>query len=57
MATDGGNIDAGELAKLIAKETDGGGGGNKFSAQVGIKDLEKFELFFKDPNKILDNLD
>ena len=57
MATDGVNIDAGELAKLIAKETNGGGGGNKFSAQVGIKDLEKFELFFKDPNKILDNLD
>ena len=57
MATDGLDIDAGELAKLIAKETDGGGGGNKFSAQVGIKDLENFELFFKDPNKILDNLD
>ena len=56
MATDGLDIDAGELAKLIAKETDGGGGGNKFSAQVGIKDLENFELFFKDPKKILNNL-
>ena len=41
---------------IIAKETDGGGGGNKFSAQVGIRDLEKFELFFKDPKKILNNL-
>ena len=56
MATDGLDIDAGELAKLIAKETDGGGGGNKFSAQVGTKDLENFELFFKDPKKIINNL-
>ena len=56
MATDGLDIDAGELAKIIAKETDGGGGGNKFSAQVGIKNIEKFENFFKDPKKIINNI-
>ena len=56
MATDGLDIDAGELAKIIAKETDGGGGGNKFSAQVGIKNIEKFENFFKDPKKIIRNI-
>ncbi len=54
MATDNNSIDANYIAKIIAEETNGGGGGNKFSAQVGIKNVSEFENFFKNPKEILE---
>jgi len=53
MATDDINLGANDVAKIIANETNSGGGGNKFSAQVGIKDLKDFEDFFENPKIIL----
>ena len=55
MATDDSEFEANQVAKIIAKETNGGGGGNKFSAQVGIKDLKDYEKFFSNSKKILEN--
>ncbi|MDG2101092.1 MAG: alanine--tRNA ligase [Dehalococcoidia bacterium] len=54
MATDNNSIDANYIAKIIAEETNGGGGGNKFSAQVGIKNISEFDKFFKNPKEILE---
>ena len=54
MATDNNSIDANHIAKIIAEETNGGGGGNKFSAQVGIKNITEFDKFFKNPKEILE---
>jgi alanyl-tRNA synthetase len=53
MATDDNPIDANHIAKIIAEEANGGGGGNKFSAQVGIKNITEFDNFFKNPKEIL----
>ncbi len=53
MATDDINLGANDVAKIIANETNSGGGGNKFSAQVGIKNLKDFESFFENPKMIL----
>jgi alanyl-tRNA synthetase len=53
MATDNNQLDANQIAKIIAEETNGGGGGNKFSAQVGIKNITKFDNFFNNPKEIL----
>ncbi|MFL2653655.1 MAG: alanine--tRNA ligase [Dehalococcoidia bacterium] len=55
MATDDIALEAGEVAKIIAKEVNGGGGGNKFSAQVGIKDINDYERFFSNSKNILEN--
>ena len=54
MATDDLKIGANEVAKIIANATNSGGGGNRFSAQVGIKDLNDFEKFFKNAKTILE---
>ncbi len=55
MATDDTEFQANEVAKIIAKEVNGGGGGNKFSAQVGIKDIKDYERFFSNSKNILEN--
>ncbi len=54
MATDDIDFEAGQVAKIIAKESNGGGGGNKLSAQVGIKDIKNFEKFFNESKNILE---
>ena len=54
MSTDDVKFGANDIAKIIAKETNSGGGGNKFSAQVGIKDLNKFEYFLENSKSILE---
>ena len=46
---------ANEIAKIIANETNSGGGGNKFSAQVGIKDINSFENFLQNSKSILES--
>ena len=55
MATDDVKFDANEIAKIIANETNSGGGGNKFSAQVGIKDINSFEKFLQNSKSILES--
>ena len=54
MSTDDVKFDANEIAKIIANETNSGGGGNKFSAQVGIKDINSFENFLQNSKSILE---
>ena len=55
MSTDDVKFDANEIAKIIANETNSGGGGNKFSAQVGIKDINSFENFLQNSKSILES--
>ena len=55
MSTDDVKFDANEIAKIIANETKSGGGGNKFSAQVGIKDINTFENFLQNSKSILES--
>ena len=55
MSTDEVKFDANEIAKIIANETNSGGGGNKFSAQVGIKDINSFENFLQNSKSILES--
>ena len=55
MSTDDVKFDANEIAKIIANETNSGGGGNKFSAQVGIKDINTFENFLQNSKSILES--
>jgi len=54
MATNDLKIGANEVAKIIGNATNSGGGGNRFSAQVGIKDLNDFEKFFNNAKTILE---
>ena len=55
MSTDEVKFYANEIAKIIANETNSGGGGNKFSAQVGIKDINSFENFLQNSKSILES--
>lgn len=53
MTTVNVKIAANDIASIISKEIHGGGGGNKFTAQVGGKDPSKLDSIISNLNKIL----
>ena len=53
MTTVNVKIAANDIASILSKEIDGGGGGNKFTAQVGGKDPSKLDSIISNLQKIL----
>ena len=53
MTTVNVKIAANDIASILSKEIGGGGGGNKFTAQVGGKDPSKLDSIISNLQKIL----